>query len=63
MNNNNNNDGFEYRMSKAMVKTLMAKRKGTDANLSNQKYLCKCVDEEFGIKGHCVRVLTDDAIR
>ena len=59
---NKNYGDYEYRMSKAMVKSLMAKRKGSDANLSTQRYLCKCVNEEFGIKGNCTKVLTDNAI-
>jgi signal recognition particle GTPase len=48
----------EYEMSKEMAKQILATRKGTDQNMHPQEFLCKVVNEEFGIKGNCVRVLT-----
>jgi len=50
--------GIEYEMSKEMAKALLATRKGADANLPPQKFLCQVVNAEFGVKGNCVRVLT-----
>ena len=48
----------EYRMSPAMAKELLKNRKGADAKMRPQDFLCKYVNEEFGLKGHCVVVTT-----
>lgn len=50
--------GIEYEMSKEMAKQILATRKGADQNMSSQKFLCQVVNEEFGLKGNCTRVLT-----
>ena len=50
--------GIEYEMTKEMAKQILATRKGTDQNIPPQKFLCQVVNEEFGIKGNCVRVIT-----
>lgn len=47
---------IEYEMPKTMAKMLLAERKGTDRNLHPQVYLRKVVNEDFGIKGNCVKV-------
>lgn len=49
---------IEYEMNKEMAKQILATRKGTDQNMHPQDFLCKVVNEEFGLKGYCVRVLT-----
>ena len=49
---------FEYEMSKEMAKQILATRKGTEQNMQPQEFLCQVVNEEFGIKGHCVKVNT-----
>lgn len=49
---------IEYEMSKEMAKMLLSTRKGADQNMQPQAFLCKVVNEEFGIKGHCARVIT-----
>ena len=51
---------IEYEMPKAMAKMLLAERKGTDRNLHPQVYLRKVVNEDFGIKGNCVKVTLVD---
>ena len=48
----------EYEMSKEMAKQILATRKGVDQNVHPQEFLCRVVNEDFGIKGNCVRVLT-----
>ena len=48
----------EYEMTKEMAKQILATRKGAEQNMPPQKFLCQVVNEEFGIKGNCVRVLT-----
>ena len=49
---------IEYEMPKAMAKQLLAERKGADRNMHPQAYLRKIVNEEFGIKGNCIKVTT-----
>jgi hypothetical protein len=50
---------IEYKMPSALAKSILKNRKGEDTKKSAQAYLCKYVNEECGIKGNCVRVLTD----
>lgn len=49
---------IEYEMPKEMAKILLAERKGGDRNMRPQDYLCKVVNEDFGILGNCVKVTT-----
>lgn len=49
---------IEYEMPKLMAKEILNERKGMDKNMSTQAYLCKVVNETFGIKGYCVKVTT-----
>ena len=51
---------IEYEMPKAMAKMLLAERKGGDRNMHPQAYLRKVVNEDFGIKGNCVKVTVID---
>lgn len=51
---------IEYKMSKETMKYLLKNRKGTDAKMNPQEYLCKYVNEELGLMGNCVNVLTFD---
>lgn len=48
---------YEYKMSSVMAKELLREKKGDDKKLQNNAYLCKVVNEQFGIKGHCNRVI------
>lgn len=48
---------FEYKMTKEMANAYLKDRKGTDKNKHPQDYLCQVVNNEFGIKGNCTRVL------
>ena len=51
-------DEIEYEMPKELAKQILATRKGTEQNMHPQAFLCKVVNEEFGIKGNCVKVTT-----
>lgn len=51
--------GIEYKMSKEMANFYLKNRKGEDKKKRPQEYLCKVVDEEFGIKGNCTKVIID----
>lgn len=50
--------GIEYEMTKLMAKEILNERKGADRNVHPQVYLCKVVNETFGLKGYCTRVIT-----
>lgn len=47
---------IEYKMSAEMAKALLKARKGTDLKMHPQEYLCKIVNETFGLKNKCVKV-------
>ena len=49
---------IEYEMPKELAKQILATRKGADQNMHPQEFLRKVVNEEFGLKGHCVNVIT-----
>jgi hypothetical protein len=51
------NGYIEYKMPAAMAKEYLKNRKGADAKMSPNDYLCKVVNEGFGLKGYCVRVI------
>ena len=46
----------EYVMPKDMAKQILATRKGADQNIPPQDFLKRVVNEEFGLRGNCVRV-------
>jgi hypothetical protein len=48
---------IEYKMEKAMADALLKARKGEDKKKHPQEYLCSVVNEQFGVKGNCVKVL------
>ena len=48
---------FEYKMTKEMADAYLNSRKGDDKKKRPQEYLCQIVNNEFGIKGTCTRVL------
>lgn len=47
----------EYKMSNAMAQHIIKSHKGPKKN--KQDMLCAYVNQEMGLKGHCVRVLVD----
>lgn len=49
-------NGIEYEMPKEMAKQILATRKGTDQNVHPQEFLCRVVNEDFGLKGYCAKV-------
>jgi hypothetical protein len=40
---------FEYTMSKTMADELLKARKGESRKMQPQEYLCKYVNEQFGL--------------
>jgi hypothetical protein len=49
--------GVEYTMSAALAQHILKTHKGPKKN--KQETLCNYVDEQFGLKGKCVKVLID----
>lgn len=49
---------FEYNMSEQLAKEILATRKKAEKNMHPQVFLCKIVNETFGLRGHCVSVTT-----
>lgn len=47
----------EYKMPYAMAKSYLAARKESEKKLHPLAYLTKVVNEEFGLKGECVKVI------
>ncbi len=46
----------EYRMSKTAIADLLKNRKGAEAKMQPQKFLCKYVNEQEGLLYHCIKV-------
>ena len=53
----NQKGNFEYKMTKEMAHAYLNARKGEEKKKHPQEYLCQIVNNEFGIKGNCTRVL------
>lgn len=50
--------GFvEYKMPEKMVKAYLDSRKDSEKKRSIQEFLVNIVNQEFGLKGHCVKVI------
>ena len=48
---------IEYKMPEAMAKEFLKNRKGEEAKMNPQAYLCDIVNEQFGLKGYCTKVI------
>ena len=48
---------IEYKMPEAMARELLKNRKGDETKMRPNDFLCKVVNENFGLKGHCVNVI------
>lgn len=51
---------IEYKMPEALAEQLLKKRKGVAGvgKMTPNEYLCYVVNEEFGLLGTCVKVIT-----
>ena len=47
----------EYKMTKDMADFYLKTRKGDAKKKHPQEFLCDVINTEFGVKGHCTRVL------
>lgn len=50
---------IEYKMSDALARTLLKARKGEEIKMRPNDYLCKVVNEEFGLLGECKRIIRE----
>ena len=48
---------IEYKMPERMARELLKNRKGDEAKMRPNDFLCKVVNEEYGLKGTCVKVI------
>ena len=50
---------LSYTMTAGMAKDLLEQRKGDEKKMRPQEYLCKVVNEQFGLKGNCISVIVE----
>lgn len=50
-------DAIEYKMPDKMAREILKERTGNEFKMNPQDYLCQVVNELFGLKGHCVKVI------
>ena len=48
---------IEYKMPKQMAQEYLKLRKGEEQKMRPNDFLCMIVNENFGLKGHCVNVI------
>ena len=48
---------FEYQMDKKMFDTIVKARKGEDKKKNPFKYVVDYINQSFGIKGNCSKVI------
>ena len=48
----------EYQMTAKVADSYLKARKGDDKKLRPNDYLCKVVNEEYNLRGYCVKVTT-----
>lgn len=46
----------EYNMTETMAKEILKTRQGEEKKMQPQAFLAKYVQEQFGVKGICVKV-------
>ena len=50
---------IEYKMPEQTARELLKMRKGDETKMTPNEYLCKVVNEQYGLLGCCVRVIKD----
>lgn len=48
----------EYQMDAHVADSYLKARKGDDKKMRPNDYLCKVVNEEYNLRGYCVKVTT-----
>lgn len=52
-----NYNEITYKMSKETAKIYLKSRKGNEAKINPNAFLCSIVNAEYGVKGTCVEVV------
>lgn len=55
----NNTNEIAYRMPVGVARDYLKNRHGDETKMNNQDYLCKMVNQDYGLKGNCVKVIID----
>lgn len=55
----NNTNEIAYRMPAGVAKAYLKNRHGDENKMNNQVYLCKMVNQDYGLKGNCAKVIID----
>lgn len=50
--------GIEYKMPYKMAQALLKERKGDENKMHPYAYLVQVVNDQFGLKEHCSKVIT-----
>lgn len=50
---------IEYKMPEAVAREYLKMRNAEEKKMKPNDYLCKIVDEQYGLLGKCVRVIRD----
>lgn len=48
---------FEYKMPIEIAKEFLKARKGEEKKMHPNDFLCKIVNEQYGLLGNCIRVI------
>ena len=54
---NNTRGLIKYKMPAALAKEYIKSRKGAEARMNQNDFLCKIVNEEYGLLGYCIEVI------
>ena len=54
---NNTKGLIKYKMPAALAKEYIKSRKGAEARMNQNDFLCKIVNEEYNLLGYCVEVI------
>lgn len=49
--------GIEYKLSGVTADHLLKQRKGADLKMNPAEYLCKVINETYGLKEECISIL------
>ena len=49
---------IEFKMPEKMMQDLLKTRRGDELKMQPKDFLCKVVNEDFGLKGYCVNVIS-----
>ena len=54
---NNRKGLIKYKMPATLAREYIKSRKGADTRMNQNDFLCKIVNEEYGLLGYCIEVI------